>query len=148
MKSTMKKGFTLVELLFVMAIISILAGFAIANLNDSTKVAVANSMKSDARGAIIAQQTEFANAQAYTAISCGETGSDTKNNGLCTTGNVRTAFSKGNTITVATKTCTDGSAGYTVALANATYTSEKVEFDSCLDGSLVINAAAPAVPGN
>jgi len=142
MKSTMKKGFTLVELLFVMAIISILAGFAIANLNDSTKVATVNSMKSDARGAIIAQQTEFANAQAYAAISCGETGTDTKNNGLCTTGNVRTAFSKGNTITVTTQTCTDGSAGYSVAIANGTYSSNTVTFDSCLDGSVQSGVAA------
>jgi len=137
MKSTIKKGFTLVELLFVMAIISILAGFAIANLNDSTKVATVNSMKSDARGAIIAQQTEFANAQAYQALTCAATGqSGTVNNGLCTDGSVRTAFSKGNTITVTTQTCTDGSAGYAVAIANATYSGNAVSFDSCLDGSV------------
>jgi len=48
----MKKGFTLVELLFVMAIISILAGFAIAKLNDSTRVATINSMKLDLRNSL------------------------------------------------------------------------------------------------
>jgi len=52
MKLINKKGFTLVELLFVMAIISILAGFAIANLNDSTLVAEEASNKSMLRSNI------------------------------------------------------------------------------------------------
>lgn len=55
MKKMIKKGFTLVELLFVMAIIAILAGFAIANLKDSTRVATINSMKNDAKNAIAQQ---------------------------------------------------------------------------------------------
>jgi len=59
----MKKGFTLVELLFVMAIISILAGFAIANLNDSTRVASITSMKADIRNIVnkvrIQEQTQL-----------------------------------------------------------------------------------------
>lgn len=50
MKNTkMKKGFTLVELLFVMAIISILAGIGISQMSGSTDAALKVSAKSDLR---------------------------------------------------------------------------------------------------
>jgi len=48
-----RKAFTLVELLFVMAIISILAGFAISKLNDSTRAAKITAMKNDIKLASI-----------------------------------------------------------------------------------------------
>ena len=65
----MKKGFTLVELLFVMAIISILAGIGISQMSGSTDAAMKVAMKSDVRSAITAAQIEFSNNQSYVASS-------------------------------------------------------------------------------
>jgi len=134
MKQTIKKGFTLVELLFVMAIISILAGFAIANLNDSTRVATVNSMKSDLRGAIIAQQTDFANSGTYTALTCDSAAATTVN-GLCTNGNVKTAVSKGNKISVYFMS-TNNVPGFRIQVDNSTYSSDHFSYDSALYGSI------------
>jgi prepilin-type N-terminal cleavage/methylation domain-containing protein len=50
--SKMKKGFTLVELLFVMAVISILAGFGISKMSGSTDTAEDIKAKANVRNTI------------------------------------------------------------------------------------------------
>jgi prepilin-type N-terminal cleavage/methylation domain-containing protein len=54
MRKGMKKGFTLVELLFVMAVISILAGFGISQMSGSTDTA----LNTVAKGNIMSTTTE------------------------------------------------------------------------------------------
>ena len=130
MKNTLRKGFTLVELLFVMAIIAILAGFAIANLKDSSKVATVNSIKNDVRNAIAVEQTYFAENQAYdTASGSGTNGNLTGDKGA------RFSISKGNTLDITTEDCGDGTLGYSITGTNDQY-ADTVTFDSCTDGKI------------
>lgn len=125
-----KKGFTLVELLFVMAIIAILAGFAIANLKDSTKVATEKSMQNDAKNAITIQQTYFAANQDYDTIL----GTEVITNGMLeTAAGTKFTVSKGNVIVSTAQVCTDGGQGFTVNVSNAKL-AEELSFDSCTDG--------------
>jgi len=133
MKQTIKKGFTLVELLFVMAIISILAGFAIANLNDSTKVATLNSMKSDARNAMSAEQLLFSSTHSYQTLSCTEGVDD--NNGLCTSGALKLSVSKGNRV-VTVKRASGNS--YQVYVTNPVFANQELVFDSRYNGTFIL----------
>lgn len=75
-KNTMKKGFTLVELLFVMAIISILAGIGISQMSGSTEAANKVVLKSDIRSAITAAQIQYANGGTYDGSSFTSTNSE------------------------------------------------------------------------
>jgi len=139
MKQTIKKGFTLVELLFVMAIISILAGFAIANLNDSTEVAILTSMKSDARNAILAQQQFISKTGNYVKINCKEGVDDT--NGICEKTGFKTAISKGNNLSINTFNCTPlqgGGKGYRIGVSNPKYKNVErgVEYKKCTGGRI------------
>jgi len=105
MKRTIKKAFTLVELLFVMAIISILAGFAIANLNDSTRIALIASMKQDARTAINIQNQIHLDHNTYATLY-GIVSPDA--NGIVTVTvngtNYKIPMSKGNKIAMSSQT--------------------------------------------
>ena len=139
MKSTLRQGFTLVELLFVMAIIAILAGFAIANLKDSSKTATVNSLKNDARNAIAVEQTYFAENQAYDTATCDPTNVV---NGKCTgddasgTGTpISLSVSKGNSLTVTNVDCGDGTLGFSLLVSNDQYT-DIISYDSCNDGTI------------
>jgi prepilin-type N-terminal cleavage/methylation domain-containing protein len=61
----MKKGFTLVELLFVMAIISILAGIGIYQMSGFTGTAEDVAAKSELRNVITEAQLYYANNTSY-----------------------------------------------------------------------------------
>jgi len=147
LKTGMKKGFTLVELLFVMAIIAILAGFAIANLQDSTTTALTTSMKNDARNAIAAEQTAYANEQSYGTATC-----DFKDltNGICplegtdSDGNVidigTTTVSKGNKVVIETSTCDNGVDGYSVTVTNSQVNDKSITYDSCTNSAIQTTA--------
>ena len=148
MKSTLRQGFTLVELLFVMAIIAILAGFAIANLKDSSKTATVNSMKNDARNAIAVEQTYFAEHQAYDSADCSAyaSGYNAYDTGKCQgddqagTGTpIEISVSKGNEVVAGTKDCGDGTKGFTLNVTNTQY-GDNVTFDSCTNGKIVYTA--------
>jgi len=137
MKQTIKKGFTLVELLFVMAIISILAGFAIANLNDSTRVAVITSMKNDARANITNHRIAYNKSGSLALYECSNRiRSSQRNNGLCNSGAIYT----GDNITVfSNSTAPCGGDSYLLTVTHPQYTNVSITFDSCLDGGLQQN---------
>ena len=130
MKSTLRQGFTLVELLFVMAIIAILAGFAIANLKNSSKTATINSMKNDARNAIAVEQTYFAENQAY---QVADSNTDGVTNGKINGTNL--SVSKGNSLTVSNVDCGNGTIGFSLDVTNDQYKDE-ITFNSCTDGKI------------
>lgn len=61
-----RKGFTLIELLIVVVIIGILAAIAIPKFSNTKEKAYVASMKSDLRNLSTAEETYFADYQAYT----------------------------------------------------------------------------------
>lgn len=65
MKKTLKKGFTLVELLFVMAVISIIIGIGISDMSQSTNVAKNTVAKADIRNGISEAQLHYAQNGTY-----------------------------------------------------------------------------------
>ena len=133
MTKTLRKGFTLVELLFVMAIIAILAGFAIANLKDSSKTAAINGMKNDARNAIAIQQTYFADNQSYDSAD----GAGDANGVLLGDNGAKFSVSNNDTLTTASEDCGDGTVGFTLKVTNPTNVPGKaVTYNSCTDGKI------------
>lgn len=56
MKKTLKKGFTLLEILFAIAVISIVIGLGINYFAGATETALVTDMKSDIRAAIAEQE--------------------------------------------------------------------------------------------
>jgi len=95
MKQRINKGFTLVELLFVMAIISILATFAITHLGDSTKLAAVTAMKHDMK-MIITKQYQILSKTGHFMISKGYGDSKGKIGTLW--GNPATGFTPGESL--------------------------------------------------
>jgi len=56
MKKTLKKGFTLVEILFSIAVIAIIIGIGVQYMQGATEAALLADMKTDVRAAIIEQE--------------------------------------------------------------------------------------------
>jgi type IV pilus assembly protein PilA len=67
MNRTVRKGFTLIELLIVVVIIGILAAIAIPKFANTKEKAYVAAMKSDLRNMATAQESYFADNQAYTS---------------------------------------------------------------------------------
>ena len=63
-----EKGFTLVELLIVIAIIAILAAIAIPQFSSYQQRGIRASMQSDARNTATVEEAYFGDVQSYTAI--------------------------------------------------------------------------------
>ena len=81
-----KSGFSMVELLFVMAVMAALAAIAIPSLSDSKESVILTSMKSDARNAITKIQNEYINTESFVDIAdVNENYVDEDNDGLADT---------------------------------------------------------------
>ncbi len=151
----MKKGFTLVELLFVMAIIAILAGFAIANVKGSTRKAKELSLKHDLRNTIDAQNLFFSKNQEYFACdTMGNFGLTNGSNNYCYTFDKNTgettnhnviniSITKDSRIVTRPITCSDGSPGFDAYSSFGEDTEEYssgdnkfFSYNSCTTGSI------------
>lgn len=131
-----RKGFTLVELLFVMAIMAILAGFAIANLKDSQKKEIENSLKKDAMKANELQEKYFLANSKYDSLY-GDF--DSSENGVLTSKNgTRFTISEGNSLETEQVECADGTIGFFINIKNEN-PANNLYYSSCGNGTAQIS---------
>lgn len=124
-----KRGFTLVELLVVVAIIALLAGIVLANVNTARNKAKNNTIKENLYSLKLAAELAYDENDSYEAI-CTETG-DSPANDIGSSGNflrIRTAInSQGGTI----RLCHDDASYWCAQVTDMPYNDE----DWCADGT-------------
>ena len=125
-----KTGFSMVELLFVMAVMAALAAIAIPSMSASKDSAILTSMKSDTRNAISAMQAAYVDEQDYTSIAKVNTAykdsnDDGKTQELVSKG-IKLSVSEGNTITFSTVSADK----FVVKVTNGTLNGKTIVFDT------------------
>lgn len=148
MKRLVRKGFSMIELLFVMVILAALAAIAMPSMSAGTDSANLTAMKSDAKNIQNLLVSKFVNNQDFTEIITAGDYVDADNNGKADTaladGTVM-PITKGNTVTLGLADCNGNGTnedGYTISIANDSYKAATITFNSCTDGKILTTLVA------
>ena len=123
-----KTGFSMVELLFVMAVMAALAAIAIPNLSGGQDAATATALKSDAKNFINTVNAEKLLNDGSVIITDSVADGDTY-------GSHAVHFTDATTtIAMADEsgTCTEG---YSIKVENSAFTTKDVTYNSCTDSA-------------
>lgn len=126
----MKKAFTLVELLFVMAIISILTGFAVKNGIEQRELAQISTMKTDIEVNAKQNQT-FCNKYEYCDFLSLTNYNQTDFGGIAGNYGTRFSVSPHNSIQITDNDCGSGMPGFQITLTSEYALNTKFIYDSC-----------------
>ncbi|MCK9372446.1 MAG: prepilin-type N-terminal cleavage/methylation domain-containing protein [Sulfuricurvum sp.] len=131
----MRKAFTMVELLTVMAIVAILTGFGMAYFAEATLQAHINNMRVDAKKNIEFQETFYALNKYYDEIPTTSY-SNSNLGGLRGNDGNKFSVSEDNILFVEAFVCDTGIPGYRILISSDTVTHTAIEFNKCEDGAI------------
>ena len=124
----MKKGFTFLEIMFVMVIMAILAGMAVNMFNDSQKTRKKEYVRNDLKRLISQENRLFTISYKYEIIEsplCSDSGEVITDNG------VKFFVEEGNCIQVLEEHCEDGTSGFIAKVWYGDDYEYEHEFHSC-----------------
>ena len=140
-----RSGFSLLELLFVMAILAVLTAIAIPQLKTGKDASTLTSMKSDARNIISSIQRFYST---YDTMPNSSTLVDNDNTGLADSdlngvsegdnGYNKISLSSGNSIDIVKGGSTGNSDCYSIEVKNDSI-SQVLDYDSCTTGKIQTN---------
>ncbi len=150
MKRLVKKGFSMIELLFVMVILAALAAIAIPSMSSGTESATLTSMRSDMKNIMALLQSKYVDKQDYalvvpTAITTAAAGTDGFATGVTLADNAKIPLSAGNVLTItansaAAGTCTAAGQGFEITITNPNVAGKSAVFNSCTSGKIQVGA--------
>ena len=135
-KNGKRKGFTLVELIFVVIFLGILAAIAIPKISGSADAAILASMKSDAEKAVNAENLHYSINNTYTDFNVAGTDTEGTVDTIPNT-NIKISASPGNSVQANAQTCGDGTDGFTISVTNQK-SGKTVSYDSCQDAGIKV----------
>ena len=143
MNKMVKKGFSMIELLFVMVILAALTAIAIPSMSSGTESAALTSMKSDMNNIITLLQSKYVDKQDYALVVPTNFENKVANDktGLYVSGDLKIPITRGNAVSIYSTggigSCTAAGQGFSIVISNPNVP-KFVTFNSCTDGKIIM----------